>query len=110
MRTRLGETRLQPGDVLLLQGDRASIAAVLPRLGCLPLAQREVTFIDLGLDSTGGLDEQSTERLLTVVVEGPGTFEVRVSDVSFGRVRVCTWRGDATTVSDRQCEQVAARN
>ncbi len=42
VRTRLGETRLQPGDVLLLQGDRASIAAALPRLGCLPLAQREL--------------------------------------------------------------------
>ncbi|WP_282606716.1 SLC13 family permease [Pelagibius sp. Alg239-R121] len=39
---RLGQVRFRAGDVLLLQGDRASMQDALTNLGCLPLAQREI--------------------------------------------------------------------
>ena len=41
-KTRLGAIRFKTGDVLLLQGDRAIMRDVLPVLGCLPLAKREL--------------------------------------------------------------------
>ncbi len=43
--TRLSKTRLRPGDVLLLQGDRASIAETLSALGWLPLAERDLRLV-----------------------------------------------------------------
>lgn len=39
---RLGQVRFRAGDVLLLQGERASMQDALTNLGCLPLAQREI--------------------------------------------------------------------
>ncbi|MCM2290786.1 SLC13 family permease [Allorhizobium sp. BGMRC 0089] len=39
---RLGEVVLRDGDVVLLQGRRSSLPAVLQRLGCLPLAERDI--------------------------------------------------------------------
>lgn len=39
---RLGQVRFRAGDVLLLQGERASLQDALTNLGCLPLAQREI--------------------------------------------------------------------
>lgn len=39
---RLGRVRFRAGDVLLLQGERASMQDALTNLGCLPLAQREI--------------------------------------------------------------------
>jgi di/tricarboxylate transporter len=40
VRSRVSQTRLRAGDVLLLQGDRDSMGRVLGTLGCLPLAER----------------------------------------------------------------------
>ena len=40
---RLAEVQLQEGDVLLIQGNRQRIDTALPRLGCLPLADREIS-------------------------------------------------------------------
>jgi di/tricarboxylate transporter len=40
---RLADVRLQEGDVLLIQGDRQKIDATLPEIGCLPLAEREIS-------------------------------------------------------------------
>lgn len=40
VRSRVSQTRLRAGDVLLLQGDRDSMGRVLGMLGCLPLAER----------------------------------------------------------------------
>ncbi len=37
---RLARTRFQVGDVLLLQGHRATLDKILPMLGCIPLAER----------------------------------------------------------------------
>ena len=37
---RLDKVRLQPGDVLLLQGERESLTETIVDLGCLPLAER----------------------------------------------------------------------
>jgi di/tricarboxylate transporter len=43
IRTRLRDVRLEPGDVLLLQGDADTLAESVNRLGCLPLAERGLT-------------------------------------------------------------------
>ncbi len=40
LRTRLGQTRLAVGDILLLQGSQESLQTALASLGCLPLAER----------------------------------------------------------------------
>ena len=40
---RLGRVRLAAGDVLLLQGERATMPGTLASLGCLPLAGRDIT-------------------------------------------------------------------
>jgi di/tricarboxylate transporter len=37
---RLARVRFQAGDVLLLQGHRATLRKILPMLGCVPLAER----------------------------------------------------------------------
>ncbi|MBX4868891.1 SLC13 family permease [Rhizobium bangladeshense] len=42
LKERLGSLTLSTGDVLLLQGSRASLTALLQDFGLLPLAQREV--------------------------------------------------------------------
>jgi di/tricarboxylate transporter len=42
---RLGRMRLMAGDVLLLQGERATMADTLVALGCLPLAEREIALV-----------------------------------------------------------------
>lgn len=43
-RGRLKSFRFQPGDVLLLQGESDQLSEVIARLGCLPLAQRRLSF------------------------------------------------------------------
>lgn len=40
LRTRLGQTQLAVGDILLLQGSQEALQAALTHLGCLPLAER----------------------------------------------------------------------
>lgn len=42
LHARLGNLRLEPGDVLLLEGDRETLPTALQNLGCLPLADREI--------------------------------------------------------------------
>ncbi|MCP1728206.1 di/tricarboxylate transporter [Natronospira proteinivora] len=43
LRERLGKIRFQSGDVLLLQGEREALQEATSRLGCLPLADRELS-------------------------------------------------------------------
>jgi di/tricarboxylate transporter len=43
IRTRLRDTRVRVGDVLLIQGEPDTIYGTLSTLGCLPLAQREIS-------------------------------------------------------------------
>jgi hypothetical protein len=68
--------------------------------------EREITFVELGLDTTdvGGEDPQA--RYFTFVAEGPGRIEASLSDVSFGRVRMCLWQGDQFNVRDNECQTV----
>jgi hypothetical protein len=66
--------------------------------------QREITFIDLGLDTTDTSGEEPLARYLTFSAEGPGRIEASLSDVSFGRVRMCLWRGDPSNVRDDECQ------
>jgi di/tricarboxylate transporter len=40
IRDRLNQIRFQPGDILLIQGKKDAIVAALPKIGCLPLAER----------------------------------------------------------------------
>ena len=42
LHTRLGDLRLQTGDVLLLQGPSETMNSTLAELGCLPLAERSL--------------------------------------------------------------------
>ncbi|WP_420466765.1 SLC13 family permease [Panacagrimonas sp.] len=42
LHARLGNLRLEPGDVVLLEGDRETLPTALQNLGCLPLADREL--------------------------------------------------------------------
>lgn len=42
VRSRLGNVRLQIGDILLLQGPSATMTSTLAELGCLPLAERSL--------------------------------------------------------------------
>lgn len=43
-RGRLRSFRIRPGDVLLLHGETEQLADLVPALGCLPLAEREIHF------------------------------------------------------------------
>ncbi len=43
LRARLGQVRLQVGDILLFQGDSERLSQVVPSLGCLPLVEKRVT-------------------------------------------------------------------
>ena len=43
LKQRLREIRFKPGDVLLLQGDEGGLSESLATLGCLPLANRNLT-------------------------------------------------------------------
>ncbi len=40
VRDRLNQIRFRPGDILLLQGKKDTLYAALPKIGCLPLAER----------------------------------------------------------------------
>lgn len=40
LKRRLGDVRIQAGDILLVQGHEDSLGGTLQRLGCLPLAER----------------------------------------------------------------------
>jgi len=40
---RLADVPLRAGDVILIQGDRERIDTTLPEIGCLPLAEREIS-------------------------------------------------------------------
>jgi hypothetical protein len=42
MNERLGEVTLRAGDVLVLQGSRRTLPALLQDFACLPLAQRDI--------------------------------------------------------------------
>lgn len=39
---RIGDIKIQTGDVLMLQGEEDSLAEVLAELGCVPLAERQI--------------------------------------------------------------------
>ena len=42
IRNRLNQIRFQPGDILLIQGKKDTLQAALPKIGCLPLAERGI--------------------------------------------------------------------
>jgi hypothetical protein len=70
---------------------------------------RQIEFLDVGLDTLSPSEEEpSVARTFTFVVEGPGPIETRVSDVSFGRVRLCMWRGTSDEPNEAEC--LTARN
>ena len=41
--TRLRQTRFRVGDIVVLQGRRSQLTETMTRLGCLPLAERNLT-------------------------------------------------------------------
>jgi len=42
IQNRLNQIKFQPGDILLLQGKKDALQAALPKIGCLPLAERGI--------------------------------------------------------------------
>ena len=42
IQSRLKQIKFQPGDILLLQGKKDDLQAALPKIGCLPLAERGI--------------------------------------------------------------------
>ena len=42
IRNRLNQIRFRPGDILLIQGKKDTLQAALPKIGCLPLAERGI--------------------------------------------------------------------
>jgi hypothetical protein len=62
-----------------------------------------ITFHDVGLDTTGTADEELRPRHFTFVAQGPGRIEAEVSNVSFGRVRICLWPGEPPEPADADC-------
>jgi di/tricarboxylate transporter len=42
LREKLSEVRLRPGDLIVIQGNNRTLPSLLPELGLLPLAQREI--------------------------------------------------------------------
>jgi di/tricarboxylate transporter len=42
IQNRLHQIKFQPGDILLLQGKKDALQAALPKIGCLPLAERGI--------------------------------------------------------------------
>jgi len=42
IQNRLNRIKFQPGDILLLQGKKDALQAALPKIGCLPLAERGI--------------------------------------------------------------------
>ncbi|HEY7599045.1 MAG TPA: hypothetical protein VH741_03885 [Candidatus Limnocylindrales bacterium] len=69
-------------------------------------APRQIDFLDVGLDTTdtGGEGDVPLPRYFTLTVDGPGRIEASVQEVSFGRVRLCLWRGDPSDVRDNECQ------
>jgi hypothetical protein len=65
--------------------------------------QRAITFVDMGLDTTDTGGEEPVARVFTFVADGSGRIEATVSDVTFGRVSMCLWQGDATIRTDEEC-------
>ncbi len=49
---RLRSTRISPGDVLLMQGERDSLGAFAREFGCIPLAERAIGIPDKGKAAT----------------------------------------------------------
>jgi hypothetical protein len=65
---------------------------------------RQIRFLNLGVDPPAL--EQSRARVITFEVDGPGSITVALSNVSAGKVRVCTWRGDARNQRNRECRKM----
>lgn len=42
IKNRLNQIRFRPGDILLIQGKKDTLQAALPKIGCLPLAERGI--------------------------------------------------------------------
>lgn len=66
--------------------------------------EAEIELLAMGLDTAGTEDEPSQERFLTFTAQGPGRIEATLSNVSFGRVRMCLWQGDPATAGERECD------
>lgn len=72
--SRLKNTRIKSGDVLLLQGKKETLYDVVSRMGCLPLAKRE-----LKLGQPRRITEALVIFLAAVIAAAAGLLPVQVS-------------------------------
>ena len=97
VKARLGAIILENGDVVLLQGDRASLPDVLRELGCLPLAERQINLgsVRRGLVPLGILGAAMVSTALGFVTVPVAFFAAAVLMVLLRRVPAarCLWRG-----------------
>ena len=71
---RLRITRLQPGDVLLMQGSVEALSGFSLEFGCLPLAERDIRIPEKGQALSAGLI-----MLLAILVTATGLLPVAVA-------------------------------
>lgn len=74
LKTRLKNIRFRSGDVLLLQGKEDALYEILPRLGGLPLAERE-----LKLDKPQRILEAFLIFLTAIIIAAIGILPVQIS-------------------------------
>lgn len=82
---RLAKVQVAAGDVLLLQGNTADLPGVLDRLGCLPLAQRELR---LGAPRRTAL--AASLFVAAIVLSATGLLDVSVAFVAAAGAMVLT--------------------
>lgn len=75
-----------------------------PATPAVPMQQARL--LRLGLDSRAA--PEASERFVTFAVDGPGTIEAALPEVSAGRVRLCSWQGTRVQAVERQCQDLRA--
>ncbi|MDQ3938196.1 MAG: hypothetical protein M3253_05890, partial [Chloroflexota bacterium] len=81
-------------------GTRRTATPATPATPAAPMQQARL--LRLGLDSRAA--PEASERFVTFAVDGPGTIEAALPEVSAGRVRLCSWQGTRVQVAERQCQ------
>ncbi|MFW6007123.1 MAG: SLC13 family permease, partial [Halanaerobiales bacterium] len=85
LRARLKNVIIKSGDVLLLQGKRETLYDIIPRMGCLPLAKRE-----LQLEKPRKILEALTIFLLAIISAATGIIPVQISFLGAAVIYILT--------------------
>jgi di/tricarboxylate transporter len=86
VQTRLREVQLHPGDVLLLEGDPATLPDAIKQLGCLPLANRKLALTPFQILLPLGIFVAAILLVVFDVASAPIAFMLGVLAVVLTRV------------------------